>query len=123
MSLTGNQQLTPFTASGPSGSTRGLASSSFDLSLQPFKEPVSKITTDFGGALQPGAPPVVSPSALVLWRGNATGQPSYEDQCIVSIISSTMFPKIPPAPHVPLSFLGEQNIQISHTTPELEMAL
>ena len=123
MNLTGNQQLTPFTSSGPSGSTRGLASSSVDLPLPPFEGPISGVTTDFGGALQPGAAPVVSPSDLVLWRGNSTGQPSYEDQRILSVISSTLFPKMPTVPHVPLSFLGEPNIQISYTTPELEMAL
>lgn len=123
MGLTGNQELIQYTSSGPSGSTRGLASSSFDLPLLPFEGPISDITTDFGGALQPGAPPVVSPSDLVLWRGNSTGQPSHEDQRILSVISSTLFPKMPTVPHVPLSFLGEPNIQISYTTPELEMAL
>ncbi|KAF9783456.1 hypothetical protein BJ322DRAFT_153418 [Thelephora terrestris] len=113
MGLTGNQPSTSFAPAGPAGS----ASSGFDPSPLSFEEPVLAIAPYFGDALPSGVLPVVNCSDLVLWQG----QPSYEDQCALSVVSSALFPRIPPAPHVPLSFLGEPNIQISHTTPELEM--
>jgi hypothetical protein len=118
-----NQRLTSVAPPGPSGST---ASNSFDLSPPSFEDLPLAITHDFGDFFPPpGVPPTASSSDLVLFQGNSPKQDSYEDLCIRSFISSVLFqkPKVPPAPHVPLSFLGEQNTQISHTTPELELSL
>lgn len=112
-----DQQLTSFTPSGPSG---------FDLPPSAFEELPLAIAPDFGNFLQPGIPPTASTSSdLDLFRGTTPKQRSYEDLCIRSLISSTLFqkPKIPPAPHIPLSFLGESHTRISHTTPELELTL
>jgi hypothetical protein len=114
-----NQELILFTPAGSSGSMQELVLTDFDS----FQDLPVVTPSDFGGFPSSGAPPVASSSSdLVFSRGNSHGQRSYEDQ-ILSVISSALFPGIPPPPHVPLSFLGEPNIQISRTTPELEMTL
>ena len=117
-----SQPSTSFAPPVPSGSTPGFPSTSFDFSPPSFEELPLTVTTHFGAFQPPGATPIASPSDLVLF----TPKPdSYEDLCVRSFVSSIFFQKsgVPPFPHVPLSFLGEPNLQISHTTPELEMAL
>jgi hypothetical protein len=114
-------QPSSFTPSGPSGSTIGVESASFELPAPPFEE--TPIAPDFENPLPPRDPPDASSSELVLW-GSTPKQHPYDSHSTLSFISSLRFPKIPPALHVPLSFLGEPNIQISHTTTgELELTL
>lgn len=104
--------------SGPSGSTCGFTSASTDLALPFFEEPPLAITPYFGG---PPSSDALSDPAL--WQGHTPRQISYMDQYILSVLASSPFPKVTRPLQVPLSFLGAPNLQISHTTPELEMAL
>lgn len=117
-----NQRLTPLNPPGPPGLPLELVPTGFDLSLPAFEDPLV-IAPDLGDPLVPSALPVSIPSDLVPFRGSTPTQYSYEDRVILSLLSSVLFPKVPPVPHVPLSFLGDRNLQISHTTSELEMTL
>ena len=59
------------------------------------------------------------PSRLGPARGN-----SFENDISpsISIISSFLPPRIPPEPRIPLSFLGEENLQVSDaSTTDLDM--
>lgn len=125
ISQLGDQRFASFTPTGPSDPTLGFALTDFDLSLSSLEELPLTIAPDVGNSCPLGAPPVVGSSDLVLFRGNSPKQDSYEDLCVRSFISSLLFqkPKVPPAAHVPFSFLGEPNTKISHTTPELELTL
>ncbi|KAF9644913.1 hypothetical protein BDM02DRAFT_3121127 [Thelephora ganbajun] len=119
-----NRHLIPPTPSGPSGSTLGPTPINSDLSLPSSEESHLPITPDLRGPLPPRTPPIATSSDLVLLRGNAPKKHSYDNHSTLSFISSFLFPKVSPAPHVPLSFLGEPNLQISHMTPgELELTL
>lgn len=112
-----------FAPSDPPGSTIGLAPTGLGFPLPSLEEEVPlAIAPNFQS---PGVQPATSPSDLVLFQGNVPKQDSYEDLCIRSFLSSALFerPKVPRTPHIPLSFLGEQNSRISHTTSELELTL
>ena len=112
-----NPHLTSFTPPRPCGLT------STNLDLPPLSSEVP-ITPNMGDPLPPGAPPVAIPSDLVPWGRNTPKQSSYDNRFTMSFISSLLFPKVSSAPHVPLSFLGEPHLQVSHTTSgELELSL
>lgn len=118
----GDQPLTFLTPSDHSGPTLGLAPTSLGPSPPSFEELPLTVTSDFGGGfLSPGGS-----SDLVLFRGNTPKQYSYEDLCIQSFVSSALSHKptnVLPTLHIPPPLLGESNMRISHTTPELELPL
>ena len=113
-----------FTPSGPcSGSTPELASGNSELCPPSSQEP-PPITADLCEPSPFGASQVATSSDLILLRGNTPDQYSYDYNSTATLVSSLVFPKVPPKLHVPLSFLGEPGLQVSRTTPrELEMSL
>ena len=120
-----NPRLVWETPSGPCTPKPGWTSSNSGLSLPPSEEPPLPIMPDLGDHLPLDVPQVATPSSLVLIRGNANPKRyTYDNRSNISFISSIPPPKVFSTPHVPLSFLGEPNLQISHTTPgELELTL
>ena len=98
-----NSHLTSFTPSRPRGPTLGLTS----VNPSPRSSEVP-ITPNLGDPLPPKAPPVTASSDVPLGRSTPK-QYSYDNRSTMSFVSSLLFPKVSPAPHVQLWFLGEPN--------------
>ena len=77
-----------------------------------YEPPILRVFTD------DQVPPRPS-SGLVLVRRNSLGQRiPLDSNPSISIASSFMFPMIPPELRIPLSFLGEEKLQVQYSSTE-----